>query len=96
MLSVDVYREGIEKLKKEATNPTFFICSDDLPWCKENQHGLGLGEDKVIYIDGNTKESSYKDMQLLSYCDYLIGHHFSTFIINASRMNQKLKKIIRL
>lgn len=96
LLSVNLYADGLRRLREGVSNPTFFICSDDLTWCKENQKALGLEFDPVVYIEGNTKEQSYLDMQLLSHCDYLLGHSWSTFLICASRMNPNLKKIIRV
>lgn len=94
LLSVNLYADGLRRLREGVSNPTFFICSDDLTWCKENQKALGLEFDTVVYIEGNTKEHSYIDMQLLSHCDYLLGHAGSTFFICASRMNPNLKKTI--
>lgn len=85
------YKNCILDLKKEHTNLKFFIFSDDMDWCKENVKELGLySSDNYSFIECNSKpENHYKDMQLMTYCDYLIGNHISTFAKAAITISKK-------
>lgn len=57
-------------------NWELFVFSDDLPWCREHQEGLGFGYfDEVNFVEGNVGENSYRDLQLMSMCKGMI---FST------------------
>lgn len=58
------YQQAIDYITSKIKKPTFFVFSEDIAWCKKN---LNMGEN-VYFIDWNTKENSYKDMILMSYC----------------------------
>jgi hypothetical protein len=61
--TLNYYEKAVEMINQKVENPSFFIFSNDIDWCKENL--------KVInaeYIDWNTGEDSYRDMQLMSLC----------------------------
>lgn len=97
-----VYAKAIKNLKfslikNGKLKPAFYIFSDDIEWCKENYlKELGFsGQDYVIFIEGNElPEVSYIDMQLMTFCDYLIHDNESSFCLGAVFASKK--NIIRI
>lgn len=73
-LTPDFYREVAGTfLKKFGSDWELFVFSDDMAWCREYQRSMGFHNfRKVHFIDGNTKERSYIDMQLMSQCRGMI------------------------
>ena len=65
---IKYYEDVVDYIKNKIKNPTFFIFSDDIKWCKEN---LKIGK-QVYYIDWNKGKNSYRDMQLMSLCKHNI------------------------
>lgn len=61
------YQRAVEQIKSLVENPTFIVFSDDIQWCKDN---LNLKQAK--FVDWNTGENSYRDMQLMSLCKHNI------------------------
>lgn len=61
---IDYYRAAAAKIADGVDNPEFFVFSDEPNWCKEN---LNL-EHPTHYIDNNTGDAAYCDMQLMSLC----------------------------
>jgi len=61
---LDYYERGIAHLRERLEGPVFFVFSDDIIWCKAH-----LDLDRAHYIDWNKGPQSYKDMQLMSYCN---------------------------
>jgi hypothetical protein len=60
----DYYRKAIEYIKSMAGNPTFFVFSDDIEWCKNNLH-----LDKTThFVDHNKGDKSHRDLRLISKC----------------------------
>lgn len=53
---------------------TVFVFSDDIPWCKDHSHALGLSLfSNVIFVEGNDVERrNYRDLQLMTQCKYMI------------------------
>ena len=68
-------------------NVHFYCFSDDIPWCREN-----LKADKITFIDWNTGDDSYRDMQLMSLCKHNIIAN-STFSSAAAWLNTNKDKI---
>ena len=67
------FEKAIHYIKAHTGNPVFFLFSDEPDWCRNNQKALGLGgSDKVEIIDWNIKEESFRDMQLMTYCQHNI------------------------
>lgn len=70
------FKRAVAYIRKKVENPVFlFFCdTDSIEWCKKNYAIFGLNEckDRVYYVDWNTDEKSYKDMQLMSYCKHNI------------------------
>ena len=61
------YQRAIEYIKQKVNNPLFVIFSNDIEWCKSN-----LQLENSLYIADNSGDNSYKDMQLMSYCQHNI------------------------
>lgn len=57
-------------------NVHFYVFSNDITWCREN-----LKTTKITFIDWNTGDDSYRDMQLMSLCKHNIiaNSSFSTW-----------------
>ncbi len=64
------YRVALRKAEETWHPEHYYLFSDDLPWCIENINELGLTgvKNRLIMVEGNTGESSYIDMQLMSLC----------------------------
>lgn len=67
--TLDYYKKACEYIKNRVSNPHFFVFSDDLEWCKDN---LVQMMDKYTLVDCNKGNESYRDMQLMSMCKYMI------------------------
>lgn len=55
------------KEKYKNANVVYFIFSNDIPWCKEHLFNQ-ISEINIEYIDWNVGSDSYKDMQLMTFC----------------------------
>lgn len=95
-ISPSKYAKAIKELrytliKENVSQPSFYIFSDDIPWCKENKKTLGFKDnDSVVFIEGNDPSPrNYIDMQLMTFCDYLIHNHESSFCLAATFASEK-------
>lgn len=81
-------------IKNKINNPVFFIFSDDSEWCENNLDVLGLDFklDSIYFVNFNSGEESYKDMQLMSKCKHNITTK-SSFGWWASFLNDNPEKI---
>lgn len=62
------YSKAVNFIKKRVENPVFFIFSDEPQWCETNKDELGLKEsDKIIFVNWNQQDESFRDMQLMTY-----------------------------
>lgn len=70
------FRRAVKHIRRNVKNPVFVFFTDtgSIEWCRENEKTFGLdyGRDKVYFVDWNTGEKSYCDMQLMSYCKHAI------------------------
>lgn len=67
----DYYVHAVKKMN-ELVNPDLYcIFSDDIEWCKEKLAALCEGK-KIVYVDWNKGENSFRDMQLMSFCKHNI------------------------
>ena len=68
------FRRAVKHIKKNVDNPVFvfFTNTGSIEWCKQNAKTFGLdySKDKVYFVDWNTGEESYRDMQLMSHCKH--------------------------
>ena len=93
-LDASWYGKHIEVMRKRSADPVFFLFSDDLLWCRQNKEALGFREDdKLIFVDGNTGENSFRDMQLMSCCKNMIIAN-SSFSYLAALLNQTPGKVV--
>ena len=87
ILGLEYYATAVEYIRKNVANPTFYIFSDDLEWCKNS---LGLLDD-CIYVDGTQTEID--DLKLMSFCRHNIIAN-SSFSWWGAWLNQNPKKTV--
>jgi hypothetical protein len=84
------YSNAISLVKEKLANICFIVFSDDIDWCKKN---LDCKDSITKYVDWNSGNNSYIDMQLMSICDHNIIAN-STFSWWGAWLNQNNKKIV--
>lgn len=76
MYKTGYFRRAVRHIRKHVENPVFvfFTNTGSIDWCKENADTFGLDYkiDKVYFVDWNTDDESYRDMQLMGYCKHAI------------------------
>lgn len=92
----EVYKAAIEYAENKVDGAEYFIFSDDLSWCRNNMKPLGLDRiaERVHFIEGNSKRSSFRDMQLMSLCKGNILLGGSSFSYLAALLNQNEERLI--
>ena len=83
------FENAIQLMNKQIPNAKFFIFSDDIPYVKENFSFLK----NYHIVDFNTKNNSFRDMQLMSLCKHNIIAN-STFSYWGARLNKNPYKIV--
>lgn len=90
------FKRAVKFIKNHVQNPVFVFFTDpgSIQWCKDNQKTFGLDfcKDQVIFVDWNSGEDSYKDMQQMSYCKHNIIT-FSSFGWWGAWLNNNPNKI---
>lgn len=70
------FRRAVHHIKKNVDKPVFFFFCDtsSVDWCRNHPRifGLNYDKDKVIFVDCNDGENSYRDMQLMTMCKHNI------------------------
>lgn len=70
------FKRAVKHIRKHVDNPVFvfFTNPGSVEWCKENSKvfGLNLQKDRVYFVDWNSGEDSYRDMQLMGCCKHAI------------------------
>lgn len=89
-VGIEYYKTTIESMNDQLKNPTYFVFSDDINWCKDNLSPL---LPKTVFIDHNTGRASYKDLILMSNCKHNITAN-STFSWWGAWLNPNKSKII--
>ncbi|MDR0221872.1 MAG: alpha-1,2-fucosyltransferase, partial [Lachnospiraceae bacterium] len=89
------YCKAMPKMAAVLPNATYLVFSDDIPWCKENYHELGLNiaGERLVFVNGNEGENSYIDMVLMSRCRGMILAN-SAFSYFAALYNARPDKLI--
>lgn len=90
LLEMDYYLKAIEKIKKNISNPTFYIFSNDVEWVKNYFSNLDI---QLEIIDINRGEKSFLDLILMSKCKHNIIAN-SSFSWWGAWLNQNSEKII--
>ncbi|MEK0290647.1 alpha-1,2-fucosyltransferase [Caldifermentibacillus hisashii] len=86
---LNYYKEAIRRIQKiKGNNLTYFIFSNDINWARNN---LILPDS--YYIDWNTNEDSFIDMQLMAMCKANIIAN-STFSWWAAYMNSHKNNVV--
>ena len=66
-LTNSYYINAIQLISKVTTNPTFYVFSDSLNWCREN-----LFAKNIIFVDVNNNIDDVQEFFLMSNCKYFI------------------------
>ena len=64
---IEYYKNAIKKAKDLTTPNLFCIFSNDITWCKKNLYQFI--DAPIIYVNWNFNDNSFKDMQLMTYCN---------------------------
>lgn len=86
----EYYNKAMSFACKVLQKPVFYCFSDDIPWCRKN---LISGECNIVYVDWNSGDDSYRDMQLMSQCKVNIISN-SSFSMWAAWLNSKPDKTV--
>lgn len=88
-----LYKGAMKTMSEHNPAATYFIFSDDILWCKEHADDLGFehAEGRLVFVEGNTGEKSYIDMQLMSLCAGMIVSN-SSFCYMAAMFNKRMQK----
>ena len=87
-LSKEYYDKVMSYFTQRFDNVHFYVFSDGIDWCREN-----FKADRITFIDWNTGDDSYKDMQLMSLCKHNIIAN-SSFSSWAAWLNANPDKIV--
>ena len=85
---IEYYRKAIDYIKGKIIEPTFFIFSDDIDWCKQN-----LQIKNSFFVNFNQGNDSWQDMYLMSQCKHNIIAN-STFSWWGAWLNDNPDKIV--
>lgn len=88
------FKRAVKFIKSKVEKPIFFIFSEESDWCKEHLDLFGIDDksDKYYFVDWNSGENSFRDMQLMSLCKHNIITK-SSFGWWASFLNSNPEKI---
>jgi len=89
-IPIEFYLKAINIIQESVPNPVFYIFCDNIKWAEE---AFPSNNNKFIFVSWNTKENSYKDMQLMSLCKHNIIAN-STFSWWGAYLNKNSKKIV--
>ncbi|MGN0002419.1 MAG: alpha-1,2-fucosyltransferase [Sphingobacterium composti] len=82
------YERAIAHINSHIEGPIYVFFSNDIPWCKEN-----FNFPNAIFVDWNTGENSFRDMQMMSLCHHHIISN-SSFSWWAAWLNTKSDKMV--
>ena len=89
LLDQNYYKSAIQYMNSKINNPKFFVFSNDIEYCK----GIFNEYKGFVYIEGNTGNESFRDMQLMSQCKHNIIAN-STFSFWGAYLNDNPAKIV--
>jgi hypothetical protein len=68
------FKRAVKHIRKNVENPmfVFFTNTGSIDWCKEHAKDIfGLKDsDKVMFVDWNAGDQSFRDMQLMTHCKH--------------------------
>jgi len=90
----EVYDQMVSEMLKREPDMTLFVFSDEISYCMEHKDSMGLRKaGKCVFIEGNSGEKAFRDMQLMSKCrNMLVGN--SSFSFMASLLNENPKTVL--
>jgi len=88
-LPMTYYQNATRAIRQHISNPTFFVFSDDIAYCREN---LPSGE-RYIFVDHNSQTEAHEDLRLMSSCRHHIMAN-STFSWWGAWLNPSPDKIV--
>lgn len=90
------FKRSVKYIKKHVDKPVFYFFTDEksVGWCEENEKifGLDFKKDTVRFVDWNSGENSFRDMQLMAECKHNIFTE-STFGFWGAYLNRNPDKI---
>ena len=86
--SMDYFVRAMSYFTERFEGVHFYCFSDDIPWCREH-----FKAHKITFIDWNTGDDSWRDMQLMSLCKHNIITN-STFSTWGAWLNTNPSKIV--
>jgi hypothetical protein len=86
--NLDYYRKAIAYLSNRIENMAVIVFSNDINWCQDN---IDFTVDR--YVDWNTGQNSYRDMQLMTLCEHNIIAN-SSFSWWGAWLNKNPQKIV--
>ncbi len=86
---IEYYRNAISVIKQKISNPSFFLFTDDVEWCKKNISTL-VNNIKFVSGDGLP---DYEELVLMSKCSHNIIAN-SSFSFWGAWLNQNNDKIV--
>ena len=87
MLGKKYYQEAVSQIEKSVSDPTYFIFSNEMTWCRDKFSSLR----NVVYVEGT--ESELTDFQLMASCKHNIIAN-SSYSWWAAWSNETTNKII--
>lgn len=90
--NLEYYKKAIAEILKDNQKHSFYIFSNDIPWCKQEIEPLISGHD-IIYVTENVGKNSCWDMFLMTYCKDLIIAN-SSFSWWGAFLNKDVRKVI--
>lgn len=70
------FKRAVQYIKNQVGDPTFYIFCDpgSVDWAKSHSKVLGLdfNRDKIHFINWNSGENSWRDMQLMALCKHQV------------------------
>lgn len=66
------YKRAVDEFARHDEDLRYFIFSDDLAWCRKHLTEMGLSAEDVVFVEGNSGEKAFRDMQLMSLCKHYL------------------------
>jgi len=88
-LPITYYQNAIAEMQAYAADPTFFVFSDDIAFCREN---LPDGP-RYVFVDHNGQAEAHEDLRLMSACRHHIMAN-SSFSWWGAWLNPNADKIV--
>ncbi len=88
-LPLTYQRNAIEAIRQRVADPTFFVFSDDMPYCKKHLPS----HVKMVFVDHNTTSNCHEDLRLMAACQHNIIAN-SSFSWWGAWLNPNSSKIV--